>query len=327
MSAKTYPLISVIVPIYNVEAYLHKCVDSILSQTYKNIEIFLVDDGSPDNCGKICDEYASKDKRIKVIHKQNGGLSDARNVALDVVKGEFVTFVDSDDFISPTYIELLFELIELTKSDIAECSFLKVTENEEIPHQFTEYKKLSYKVFSADNALKNILYQNTLNHSAWGKLYKKTLFNNIRYPKGILYEDLAIIYQVFQKVENLVFTPIPLYYYLLRENSILGRFNFKRLIIFDILKDLEEKIGKQNFKLQKATRSRNLSAHFNILSLIIQNNMPFNCKEGKECWDYIKKNRAKCFFDIHVRLKNKIGILISYAGLNILKKFLKYNHR
>ena len=106
------PLISVIVPIYNVEKWLPRCVDSILSQEYKNLEIFLVDDGSPDGCPTICDEYAEKDKRIKVIHKKNGGLSDARNVAIDVASGEFICFVDSDDYVAPTYVEILYSLIE-----------------------------------------------------------------------------------------------------------------------------------------------------------------------------------------------------------------------
>ena len=106
------PLISIIVPVYKVEPYLHKCVDSILSQTYTHLEIFLVDDGSPDNCGKICDDFARKDKRIKVIHKKNGGLSDARNVAIDVAKGEYITFVDSDDFVTSDYVETLYHLVE-----------------------------------------------------------------------------------------------------------------------------------------------------------------------------------------------------------------------
>ena len=106
------PLISVIVPCYNVEEYLPKCIESILNQTYRNLEILLVDDGSPDNCGRICDEYAAKDSRIRIIHKKNGGLSDARNAALDVMTGEYVTFIDSDDYVSDDYVEYLYKIIK-----------------------------------------------------------------------------------------------------------------------------------------------------------------------------------------------------------------------
>lgn len=122
-------LISVIVPVYNVEKYLSKCIDSILAQTYKNLEIILVDDGSPDNCPKICDEYAKKDNRIKVIHKENGGLSAARNVALDIAKGEYIGFVDSDDFIAEDMYEVLYNLAEKYNAEISSVSFYKVIEN------------------------------------------------------------------------------------------------------------------------------------------------------------------------------------------------------
>ena len=123
-------LISVIVPIYNVEKYLQKCVDSIINQTYKNLEIILVDDGSPDNCPKMCDDYAEKDSRIKVVHKENGGLSDARNVGMEVATGEYVSFIDSDDYISLDFYETLLETIVDNDSDVVECGVVKFYENE-----------------------------------------------------------------------------------------------------------------------------------------------------------------------------------------------------
>ena len=122
-------LISVVVPIYNVENYIKKCVDSILSQTYKNLEIILVDDGSPDNCPQICDEYAQKDNRIKVIHKENGGLSDARNAGIDISKGKFITFIDSDDYIEKDYVEVLYNSIKENASDMAIGSHKAIYDN------------------------------------------------------------------------------------------------------------------------------------------------------------------------------------------------------
>ena len=122
-------LVSVIVPIYNVEKYLRKCVDSILNQTYKNLEIILVDDGSPDNCGNICDEYALSDSRIRIIHKKNGGLSDARNAGLDIARGNYILFVDSDDYIDETMVEKLYEALEKEKAEMSLCSFVYVNDD------------------------------------------------------------------------------------------------------------------------------------------------------------------------------------------------------
>ena len=164
------PLVSVIVPVYKVESYLHRCVDCILAQTYANLEIILVDDGSPDNCGKICDEYAQKDKCIKVIHKKNGGLSDARNAGLDIAMGEYITFVDSDDWIHFQYVEILLNNLTKADVDISTCSFVRTPEKMLMDSKVSES---SYHIYSSEKAIEQTLYQNRLDNSAWGKLYKK----------------------------------------------------------------------------------------------------------------------------------------------------------
>lgn len=133
------PLISVIVPIYNVEKYLARCVDSIVNQTYKNLEIILVDDGSPDRCPKMCDDYAEKDSRIKVVHKKNGGLSDARNAGMAVATGEYISFIDSDDYVSDDFFECLLDVMNKENSDIAECSVVKLYEDGHL-EQYTDTK-------------------------------------------------------------------------------------------------------------------------------------------------------------------------------------------
>ena len=164
--------ISVIVPCYNVEQYLPKCIDSILNQTYQNLEVWLVDDGSPDRCGEICDEYAKKDTRIKVIHKKNGGLADARNVALDVMTGEYVVCVDSDDYISPTHIEGLYRLIEKYGADISVNTFCPFYEGSS-PNPSPK----SAKVWALDglHATEMMFYQEHFDNTAWGKMYKASL--------------------------------------------------------------------------------------------------------------------------------------------------------
>ena len=214
------PLISIIVPIYNVETYIKKCVDSILSQTYKNLEVILVDDGSPDNCGNICDEYSLNDNRVKTIHKKNGGLSSARNAGLDVAIGEYIGFVDSDDWIESDMYESLYKIITERKADISVCGryiveegrITTISDTEEV-YVFTKQEALSQLVLDEHDGIKNF---------AWDKLYKKELFENIRYPEGKYYEDIFTTYKLFSMSNLIAEIKSPKYYYLLREGSICG---------------------------------------------------------------------------------------------------------
>lgn len=212
-------LISLIIPIYKVEDYLSRCIDSILRQTYVNLEVILVDDGSPDSCGQICDEYARKDARIRVIHKKNGGLSDARNAALDIAQGEYITFIDSDDWINIEYVKKLYELISNTNSDIAVCNFIRTSEEK---LSYSDFKE-EIHVFSNLEALEQLtgkFYEQLV--IACGKLYKKGLFKTIRFPVGKLHEDEFITYKLIYKAKKIVLTTAQLLYYWQREDSIMG---------------------------------------------------------------------------------------------------------
>ena len=213
------PLISVIVPIYNVEQYLDKCINSILNQTYHNLEIILVDDGSPDNCGSICDQYSVMDQRVKVIHKQNGGLSDARNAGLDMANGDFIAFVDSDDTIMPEMMEKLYERIVVDRSDMALCGCKRVNKKGEILLEFF----LPDNVLTGFGALEaSYEYNGFLFLLTWNKLYKKHLFQHIRFPVGKYHEDEYTTYLIIDQCSRVSIIKQAFYVYLYqRDDSIM----------------------------------------------------------------------------------------------------------
>lgn len=218
---KHNPLISVIVPIYNVEIYLHKCLESILSQTFSNLEIILVDDGSPDNCGIICDEYAKKDARIIVIHKKNGGLSSARNKGLDIASGDYVMFVDGDDFVEQNFCEKAISLVNKYHVDICSFGYNEVFENRK-----EERKTIKPRVINTEEAIFHIIAKDEVIYNfAWNKIYSKQLFDGVRYPIGRLFEDSAVTYLLFHKAQEIYVANDVLYNYVQRQGSIMSDYN------------------------------------------------------------------------------------------------------
>lgn len=216
-------LISIIVPVYNVEKYLEKCVDSIIKQTYKNIEIILVDDGAKDNSGKICDELKEKDNRIKVIHKPNGGLSDARNAGLKIAKGEYIGFVDSDDYIAEDMFETLYNLNKENDSDISIVSYYEIYNGKVIGVR--ESDKL--EILNRTEAIKELLVDAKIQSYAWNKLFKRELFENTEFPTNKNFEDIATTLLLFEKANKVVLLENPKYYYVRRDDSIIGVKNYK----------------------------------------------------------------------------------------------------
>ena len=220
-------LISIIVPIYKVEKYLKKCVESILAQSYSNLDIILVDDGSPDKCGKIIEEFRKEDKRIRTLHQNNGGLSDARNNGIKIANGKYVICIDSDDWIEKDMIEVLYNNIIKTNSDISICEFIE----EDDEGNILSNKKYNNEIieFNSKKALKSLIKQDTLTNHAWNKLYKKNLFEGIEYPKGQLMEDVSTTYKLFEKAKKIVYQNTELYHYIQRGTSILGNITEKRI--------------------------------------------------------------------------------------------------
>ncbi|MGN0322790.1 MAG: glycosyltransferase family 2 protein [Oliverpabstia sp.] len=234
----TQGCISVIVPVYKVEKFLPRCIESILNQTFSDYELILVDDASPDDCPQICDRYAELDKRIKVIHKTNGGLSDARNAGLEIAKGEMIAFVDSDDVIDSRYLEFLYRAIMENNCDMAVCGFEKFQEI--VPLSCERYcegricsgYEMLWRIYSNDHTE---YIESTV---SWNKLYRRKLFENIRFPKGKIHEDEATAYKLYYRAKKVITIPCRLYFYYQNPAGIMKRkFNISRLDYLEALYD------------------------------------------------------------------------------------------
>lgn len=244
-------LISVIVPIYKVEQLLSRCIESLLNQKNTNFELILVDDGSPDQCGLICDNYAQKDSRIKVVHKQNGGLSDARNAGLKIATGEYIAFVDSDDWVAPDYLSSMLEALRISESDICECEVLRTSGKVEFEH----ITQNDMEVYSAVEALKQLVIDGVFHQYVWNKLYKRSCIEEIYFPVGKTNEDEFWTYQVFGKAQKIVKTSKTLYYYFQREGSIMGsEYNLKRLDALEAKQQRQIYIEQQFPELSDLTK-------------------------------------------------------------------------
>ena len=219
--------ISVIVPVYKVEPYLDKCVSSIVNQTYTNLEIILVDDGSPDNCPAMCDAWAERDRRIRVIHKPNGGLSDARNVGMTAATGELMAFVDSDDYLAPDMYEHLYQRMLQDESDISACGVQMVWEDGTPPRMLTCQGSC---VLDREDAMRSVIEESWLKQPVWYKLYKTALVRDILFPKGKYHEDVFWSYQAVGRAQRVSVSDHIGYYYLQRGGSIMGEgYSLKRL--------------------------------------------------------------------------------------------------
>lgn len=220
-----HDLISVIIPVYKVEKYLCRCVDSVLEQTYTNMEIILVDDGSPDNCPVMCDEYARQDSRVKVFHQENAGLSGARNAGIDMAQGQWLAFVDSDDYLAADFLERLYQACVDTGSSLSVCRW-EYVRGETIPEHGTG----ETRVYTGREMLANLYVPDGAYFVvAWNKLYRKELFEDIRYPLGRIHEDEATTYRIYDKVKKAAYVDRSLYGYFVTPVSITRGFNPKRM--------------------------------------------------------------------------------------------------
>lgn len=302
-------IVSVIVPIYDVEDYLSKCVDSIINQTYKNLEIILVDDGGKDKCPEICDEYAGKDSRIKVIHKKNGGLSDARNAGIDIAKGEYLVFIDSDDWVETTMVEHLLDACKKYNVKLAACGRY-ITDGTVI--NGTAYEGTE-GVYSSEEALNEILSGKSLDVAAWDKIYVRDLFDDIRYPVGENNEDIAVFYKIVDAAGRVAHTGTTEYYYRNRPGSITKlKYNRDaRMIIEKNLNSIEEFLGKEYPSCMSSFYRYKIINIYALLNKYIKCEGTKKTQEYHHLMDEFRKNKNYFFNDAQTPLKEKtIAIMI-----------------
>ncbi len=313
-------LISIVIPVYNVKTYLPWCLDSVLSQTYANIEVILINDGSTDGSKLVCDEYALRDSRIRVIHQVNAGPSVARNNALDLISGEYVTFVDGDDLIHPRYIETLYGNLCNNDAQISSVTFKLIREDVMGIVDCDIIGEL--KVFSAECAVAQVLYQNKMDSGTCGKLYKRELFDGIRFPENKLYEDLSALPRLYEKATTIVHQLAPIYYYRQRNTSLMNSFSLKRADVLDVTDEIVEHVKIHHSSLLPAAYDRKFSANMNILWLMSTTGIS-SVEIVNRCWSNIKELRLSSLFNRRVRLKNKIGAIASFGGLWLLCRIFK----
>lgn len=280
-------LISIVVAVYNVEAYIEKCINSLLAQTYTKLEIILVDDGSTDNSGEICDIYSKKSKMIKVIHKKNGGLSSARNAGIRIAKGTLIGFVDGDDTLNNMMYEKLYQNLISTNSDISICGRYYVFNDSK---KYIRYKKrFNLCVMNSEEAIKEMNNFSSFDMAAWDKLYKTSLFDSIRFPEGKLSEDYFIMYKLFLEANKICYTPEPLYNYMQRKNSI----SHSTKINFDFIEASKQQmlaVEKIYPRLKHNLHTAYASANMTVYDFYLKAHVNCPLNQQKELQENVRKN-------------------------------------
>lgn len=315
-------MISVLVPVYNVEKYLRRCLDSILEQTYTDFEIVLVNDGSTDQSGALCDVYAAEHDCIRVIHQKNAGLAEVRNVSVAAARGEYIAFVDSDDVIEPTYLEVLLRDLQQTGADISICSWSELSDEGVRTELTWDHKEKGFQVWTTQQAVENLLYQNGIDNNTWGKLYTREVLKDIVFPTGKVYEDIATTYQMMLKAKRVCYRPEALYLYTSNTSGISqSAFTVRRMDLIDMAEKMYLDIEKRFPEYRRAAQARLMRAYIHVY-LQIPDGKPFkDCQnrvfEGirKHCRAVAGDTRAKrgtrlaaiiaCFHPVVLRWLNR----------------------
>ena len=314
----TSPLISLVVPVYNVAPYLQACLDSLICQTYSNLEIILVDDGSTDGSETLCDSYAIKYARIQTFHQENGGLSAARNTGIQYAYGEYITFVDSDDCLAPGFVFTLYNAIREYDADLAICA----------TGLFSNFPKTSasstcrLQVMTPQETIETILYQRQFDVSAWGKLYRMDLFQTRRYPVGKLFEDFATAFSLIDDCNSIVYCNSILYFYRIRSTSIMSEgFNEAKLDLLFFSSEMVRFVSERYPDLKRAAVRRDLFSHFHILRQMMVA-MPRLLQREQEVVRHIRRNAPTVLFDRKAPLRDKAAICCLFFGMGFFPAVL-----
>lgn len=316
-------LISIIIPIYNVEKYAKKCIESVINQTYSNLQIILVNDGSVDKSGEICNYYASIDNRVTVIHKDNGGLSSARNIGIEAALGEYIMFLDGDDYISIYAVEELTNILNEHLVDIIQFRYIETNSNE---LNYDSDEKHEYHICTNTREMFDNLYEIGGEYiSACTKIYNKKIFENLRFKNGILYEDQQIISNILTIIDSIAYYNKQLYYYLIRPNSIItSKFNRKKLDIIDIIEERIEFLKTRNYN---DLVDREIAKHFNNLIILYCESKCSGCiVENKIILDKLREYIKLYGNNRHIAGKNKLLLIALRLDIRFIHIYymLKY---
>lgn len=317
------PLISVIIPVYNVERYLNECLNSVLVQTFHNIEIILVNDGSTDKTEEICDEFAKKDNRVHVFHKGNTGVASSRNVGVDLASGDFIIFVDGDDVADNQLIEVLYDNLMKYNADISICG-LK-TFDKKRPESV--HKKQETIVMNNIEAIESMFYQRHFDTGPVAKLYKSSIVKKNRFPDGKIFEDLYTVYKFLNDAEKVVFTPEVYYYYRQNEISLMHK-DFENSILDELLAidEIEDFVNNEHPELETSFLSRKFSSYCQVFGWIPENNNNDElAKKKNHIWVFIKIYRIKMMKDKKARSKNRLAAMLSFGGEYLFYRLLLLN--
>lgn len=308
--------VGVIVPVYNVERHLRRCIESILAQTFYQFELILVDDGSTDASGKICDEYEEKDRRIRVIHKKNGGVSSARNRGIEESVNEYLAFVDSDDFIDRKYLEILFQSMEKNQADLIICNSTQIDEGQKTERKECEDKELlsEPEIISRAEAYRRMLIGRQATFAPWGKLYRRELFHSVCYPEGEIFEDISVIDKIVEASNVIVYVDYGGYYYLARKESIVhGKVSIDHWAVIDNSRYLLEFICDAYPELEDEARIHYYGNCFYLLSKMVM-----DLKYQREClllkrdilreWHYLMFHKEICITQKYVIICLALGL-------------------
>jgi len=332
MQVLTTPLVHVIVPLYNVEKYIHKCIDSILKQTYMNLRIILIDDGSTDASGQICDQYAQEDSRIYVIHKENGGQSTARNCGLSALfegrlfedRGEYITFIDADDYVTPDYISFLYELVIRNNADIAQCGFSNVFSGGRVEERDSNH---CATILNKVETLECLCYDFPYYAGPCGKLYRSELLETIRFPEGQIYEDLAISYLVAEKADRVAIDMTSKYYYVQRSGSTMnGAFTERNYQLVSVGDEMADYITMHYPELTRAANAKRVFVRGLILSHMVSSHY-YDQERVKDIRQVVKKLGPGVLRDTMYSKKDKLSLISTMIGFRFYRTMWLLYHR